>query len=287
MKTILLPTDFTKHSQQAMKFAIHLAKRANAKIIVSHCFFVPNLDINTPVDILEDLYIDQKKAAEKSLMQTCQEISLHKNSKGETLQTEFIAEQDIPFVEILKLIQDKKIDLIVMGVEDHKHLFNLLGSTALHVSRTSSCPVLLIHEENEVCDFNRVYFALEDVKEDLAKVKQLIPLTRIYESEISILHIDPLPKNEDALEAMLYQKKQYDQLLSQIVQVYKHYPNIHFHYNISDETFQKMNQILQADRPDLLVLIHKERPLMESIFHKSVIRQFLKTSPVPLLILHG
>jgi len=286
MKTILLPTDFKKPSQKAMKFAIHIAKRANAKIIVTNCFFVPNLDINTQVELLEDFYTEQRKAAEKSLMQCCQYISLHKNSHGEYIQTEFVAEQNIPSSEIEKLAEEKKADLIVMGVDDEVHLLTLLGSTTLHVAKTSTCPVLLIHEKTKIQDFNRVYFALENIKTDLVKLKQLIPLTRIYDSEISILHIDPLPKDEDALEAMLYQKSQYDRLLNQIIQVYKHYPNIHFHYNISDETFQNMNQLLQTDHPDLLVLVHKERPLLESIFHKSVIRKLLKTSDVPLLILH-
>ncbi len=286
MKNILLPTDFKKHSEKAMEFAINIAKRANAKIIVTNCFFVPNVDINIPVDILEDLYLSQRIASEKALMQWCQEISSHKNSLGEPIQTEFIADQNIPSSEILKLVDEKKISLIVMGVENKKHLLNLLGSTVLHVSSTAHCPVLLVHEKSEYSYFNKVFFAVEDVKEDLIKIKQIIPLTQPYDSEISVLHIDPLPKNTDALEAMLFQKSQYDNLLNRISKKHILYPNIQFHYNISDETFKKMNHILRTEEPDLLVLIHKDRPFVKSIFHKSVIKEIIKNTDTPLLIIH-
>lgn len=286
MRTILLPTDFKKHSEKAMSFAINIAKRANAKIIVTNCFFIPNVDINIPVDILEDLYLSQRKASEKALTQWCQEISSYKNSLGESIQTEFIADQNIPSAKILALIDEKEISLIVMGVENKKHLLNLLGSTALDVSSKAHCPVLLVHEKSEYSYFNKVFFAIENVKEDLIKIKQMIPFLRPYDSEISVLHIDPLPKNTDALEAMLCQKSEYDSLLNRIMKKYRYYPNVHFHYNVSDETFKKMDLILRTEKPDLLVLIYKERPFTKSIFHKSVIKEIIKKKDTPLLIIH-
>ncbi len=286
MKIILLPTDFKKHSEKAMSFAINIAKRANAKIIVTNCFFVPNEDINVPLDILGDLYISQRNASEESLKQWCQEISSHKNSLGESLQTEFIADQNIPSSKILNLVDEKNISLIVMGVENKKHLLNLLGSTVLDVCSAAHCPVLLVHEQSEYSYFNKVFFAIEDVKEDLIKIKQIIPFTRPYDSEISVLHIEPLPKDTDALEAMLCQKSEYDRLLNRITKKHSHYPNIYFHYNISDDTFKKMDHKLRTENPDLLVLIHKDRPFIKSIFHKSVIKEIIKNTDTPLLIIH-
>ena len=286
MKTILLPTNFSPHSEQAMQFAINIAKLSNAKIIVSHCFFVPNLDINTPVDILEELYVQNKKDADQLLTQCCQNIALHKNNEGVPIPTTFISEQNLPYSHVRKIVEEHTVDLIVMGIETKKHLFELLGSTALHVANTSTCPVLLVHDKSQYKYFNKVFFAIENVKEDIQKLKKIIPFTRLYDSEISLLHIDPLPKDEDALEAMLYQKQQYECLLNQIVQEYKHSPNIHFHYNISDETFKKMDQVLKTEEPDLLVLVHKDRSLLESIFHKSTIKQILINNSIPLLIIH-
>lgn len=286
MKTILLPTDFKKHSEKAMLFAIKIAQKINAKIIVTNCFFVPNIDINTPVDIMEEFYISQRAEAEKALDKWCKQISSYKNSLEEAIPSEFVTEQNIPSSQILKLVEEKKVDLIVMGVENQKHILNLLGSTALHVSKTASCPVLLVHEKSEYHYLNKVFFAVEEIKEDLPKIKKVIPFTRAYDSEISVFHIDPLPKNKDALEAMLCQKSEYDHLLNRIMKKYNYYPNIHFHYNISDETFKKMDYTLRTEQPDLLVLIHKDRPLLKSIFHKSVIKEIIKNTTTPLLIIH-
>ena len=40
MKTILVPTDFSKNAENALLYAINLAKRMSAKIILLHSFHV-------------------------------------------------------------------------------------------------------------------------------------------------------------------------------------------------------------------------------------------------------
>jgi nucleotide-binding universal stress UspA family protein len=42
MKTILVPTDFSKHAKYATEVAMNIAKRANAKLLLLHIVELPS-----------------------------------------------------------------------------------------------------------------------------------------------------------------------------------------------------------------------------------------------------
>lgn len=285
MKTILLPTDFGKHSEKALEFAIQIARKSNAKIIVAHSFFISTMDVYVPVDTLQDIYEEEREDSEKELISYCQKIALNRSESGDMLQAEFVTEQNLPASEILHLIKEKKIDLVVMGTEGEDHLLGFLGSTTLEVLNKAKCPVLVVHEQSTFKEFHNIYFAIQEMKEDLLKIRQLIPLAGFFNGEISILHIDRFPEEMNTLRKMWKEKEESEIFLDGIKKRYN-YPTIKFHFDISDNTFKKMDEVLEKDSPDLMVLVHKKRNWFENIFHKSVIKYLVKNTNTPLLIIH-
>lgn len=285
MKTILLPTDFGKHSEKALDFAIYLAQKSNAKIIVAHSFFVATMDAYVPPNMLQDIYEEEKKSSEKALSNYCQRISSNRSVDGKRLDAEYVAEQNIPSSEILELVKEKNIDLVVMGTEGEDQLFGFLGSTTLDVLNKAKCPVLVVHEHSSLKDFHKIYFAVEDMKEDFLKIKHVVPLARLFNAEISILHIDRFPEEINALREMYEQKEESEILLSGIKEQYN-YPSIKFHYDVADNTFKKMDEVLEKNGPDLMVLVHQKRNWVSAFFHRSVISYLVRSTNTPLLIIH-
>jgi nucleotide-binding universal stress UspA family protein len=53
MKTILVPTDFSKNAENALQYAINLANKMQAKIILLHSFHIDYTNAGIPADIIE------------------------------------------------------------------------------------------------------------------------------------------------------------------------------------------------------------------------------------------
>jgi len=285
MKTILLPTDFKKHSETAMQFAIKIAQQTGAEIIITHAYLIPSMDIPLPTYMTSNILEEQQAAVENELGYYKETISKYFYTNGDPIQSKSLAEQDLPASEIVHLIKDKNIELVVMGLEDENHLFKFLTSTAVQVLNNIHCPLLLVHEQSKVTDFKNICFALENIHEDLPKIGQLLPLAKVFNADVSLYHIDKSPEGIDDLTNLWEQRRHHDFLLHEIKQQYN-YPNISFRYNLSDEIFDTMDGIVQQSHPDVLALVHKKRNWVQLVFHKSVIRHMIKNANTPLFIIH-
>ncbi|MDB5273243.1 MAG: universal stress protein UspA [Chitinophagaceae bacterium] len=285
MKTILLPTDFKKHSETALQFAIKIAQQTGAKIIVTHAYLIPSIDTPIPTYVTSNILEEQQAIVENELRYYEENISTNSYINGDPIQSESLAERDLPASEIVHLIKDKNIDLVVMGLEDENHLFQFLASTAIQVLNNIHCPLLLVHEQSKVTDFKNICFALENIQEDLPKIGQLLPLANVFNADVTLFHIDKSPEGIDDLTNLWEQRRHHEFLLNEIKQQYN-YPNISFRYNLSDEIFDNMDEVVQQSHPDLLALVHKKRNWVQLVFHKSVVRHMIKNINTPLFIIH-
>ncbi|GBD98869.1 putative universal stress protein [bacterium BMS3Abin07] len=139
IKTVLCPTDFMEGSQEAVKYAVDIAKKYEAKLILLHVihdlkkvtgWYVPHIT-------MDELYKDIESGAMKELDKIfAEELRGFDNTERKILK-------GIPYVEIIRFAEDNKIDLIVMGTHGRKGLDRMIfGSTAEHVVKNAGCPVL-------------------------------------------------------------------------------------------------------------------------------------------------
>lgn len=142
MKSIIVPTDFSEHSEYALKVAATLAKKHKAEIIVLHM-----LELNQAIiSGAEGFYPEQTvffiKLAEKRLTEFMAKPYL----KG--IDVVPIVKHFKVFSEVNEIAKEHKADLVVMGshgVDGFKEMF--VGSNAEKVVRNSDVPVLVIKED--------------------------------------------------------------------------------------------------------------------------------------------
>ena len=140
-KKILVPTDFSPHSQEALRTAVDVAQKYGASITLIHVYepvaytLPEGYVLVTPqqlVDLNSELERRLAKAKAEAVQAGVREIS-----------TELL--QGPPPHEIVDFAQQKAMDLIVMGTHGRtgiKH--TLLGSIAERVLRKAACPVLTV-----------------------------------------------------------------------------------------------------------------------------------------------
>ena len=51
MKTIFVPTDFSDNAEKALEFAVCMAKKENARILLFHAFHMPYVSPDVPMDV--------------------------------------------------------------------------------------------------------------------------------------------------------------------------------------------------------------------------------------------
>jgi nucleotide-binding universal stress UspA family protein len=140
-KKILFATDFSEGSDYAFEYALSLAKKCEAKLLVVHA-------INEPVDLsgfyvphisFDKLEEEIEEGARKMMDKFCTSHII-----GFDDYESFIV-PGIAYEEIIKTAQEQEADLIVMGTHGRAGLDHVLfGSTAEKVVRKSPIPVMTI-----------------------------------------------------------------------------------------------------------------------------------------------
>jgi nucleotide-binding universal stress UspA family protein len=148
LKRILLPTDFSKHSQNALAYATAFAEKFGAEIYLLHvvqdlAIFIPEaVSVSPPMVPPVEQFT---AAARASLLQVAVENKLDRFG----VQVE--VREGTPFYEIIQVAREKDVDLIIMGTHGRGGLTHvLLGSVTEKVVRKAPCPVLTVrHPEHE------------------------------------------------------------------------------------------------------------------------------------------
>jgi nucleotide-binding universal stress UspA family protein len=135
IKTILHPTDFSKPSECALRFACALARDYEARLLLLHVVEPPvyygelGMTVPLPADFHESLHERLTK--------------LVPSGSGISVET-ILIEGGAP-KEILHVAEEQHVDLIVLGTHGRTGLARvLLGSVAENVIRHSRIPVLTL-----------------------------------------------------------------------------------------------------------------------------------------------
>jgi len=148
LQRILVPTDFSKSSSNALTYAGAFAEKFGAELYLIHVvqdlsLFIPEAVLVGPVPAppAEQFLAAARTALERAI----QGLSF----PGVTIHSEVL--EGSAFDAIIRFAREKDIDLIVMGTHGHTGLAHLLlGSVAEKVVRLAPCPVLTVrHPEHE------------------------------------------------------------------------------------------------------------------------------------------
>lgn len=139
LKKILCPVDHSECSYRALKYAISLALKDEAKLYLMHVIDIRLYDTEiykfSPYKLNE---IDLTKIRE-DLLKSLPEGTL------DVLEVETIVVKGVPFHEIINAATSIDADLIVIGTHGRTGLSHaVMGSVAEKVVRTAPCPVLTV-----------------------------------------------------------------------------------------------------------------------------------------------
>jgi nucleotide-binding universal stress UspA family protein len=190
-KNIMLATDFSPASDNALGYAAAIARLHDGKLILAHAI-PPEARTSVPLDPLP-----------LSLDRDLQEAEVHMRQLTRGKLLEHIAHEDViergPTCEvILDLIVRNNVDLLVVGTHGRGALKKLLlGSVAEELFRLAACPVLTVGPgasvpsaaEPDIC---RVLFATDFSPTSLRTLPYATSIARANKAQLILLHILPV-----------------------------------------------------------------------------------------------
>ncbi|MGQ0659218.1 MAG: universal stress protein [Chromatiales bacterium] len=145
IRRILCATDFSNASRRAYEYAIDLATKLKAEIVLVHAYQVPTY---TLPDGMVEVPVEVESEVRKRLGEQLEAFQRSADTKGVAVRTQL--SDGVPYVEITHAARELRADLIVIGTHGRTGLAHLLlGSVAERVVRISEIPVLTIRSHSE------------------------------------------------------------------------------------------------------------------------------------------
>ena len=277
MKRILVPVDFSTNSKKAFRYAVDIASRSGADIILYHLF--------RPLKASEAGVVFNVDEHNRRL----QEIVLKRLQR---LQKKVLADTNanvpvsahvgrIPVVKnILDFADENYIDLVVMGTEGATGLKKItLGSNAAKIIQRAKIPVFLIPEKFKWKKPGKILFATAIHKSDNNAIPILSALSGIYNAEITMVNLRD-PHQPETMK----DKKQFERHVSDMQKAFKD-TRLGL-LQIDTFSISKTIQHLYEEIPyDILVMIRRRKSIIQQIFVESFTKNMAFITGNPLLII--
>ena len=145
IKKILYPTDFSEPAENALEYAVFMAKTHHADLALLHV--VDQLHGFTHYEILA---MTPMEIAEKMTARTLEDLQAIADRVNGAVTAKPAVREGKAWLEICEAAQEENADLIVMGSHGRSGLSHvLLGSVAEKVVRHAACPVLVVREPGD------------------------------------------------------------------------------------------------------------------------------------------
>jgi len=149
IKKILFATDLSKNSAYAFYYAVHMAKKDEAKIVILHAVEPLPPMLITFGDFSHKVAKDRWEETVKKFKERIQDISVKVDARTSISSVDLVSEILIrlghPVEEILKVVDEQGCDVIVLGTHGKGFLKQtFLGSVSSSVLLRTRKPVFLV-----------------------------------------------------------------------------------------------------------------------------------------------
>ncbi|WP_283635453.1 universal stress protein [Aquaticitalea lipolytica] len=279
MKNVLLPTDFSENSWNAILYALNFFKNEKCNLYLLHVNKISNLTINdSPYiltqEVIEEVYNKPSKAQLKKLLRKISEQV--PNNKKHNFYT--ITDYNFFIESIRNHVSEKKIDLIVMGTKGATGLKKLIvGSNTADIITKVKCATLVVPENANYVDIKEVAYPTDfSLLYGIETLQPIADILDTYNSSIRILHI--CKKGE---ELNTSQKKS-KELLEDFFIHHKY----SFHFLTNKRVEDAVQCFVESMGVNMIVMVAKNLNYFQQILFHDKIEEISYHTDVPFLVLH-
>lgn len=290
---ILLPTDFSLHSDNAAKLAFKLASRLGMSIDMLHSFIAPaspqGVQLMDSYDYeLADMAERQTIEVESTRMMEEYAAKIRgwiKSGEVPAVKFSTTVTEGIPEESILLYARDKNPQLIVMGTRGaDKKEAELIGSVTAEVLDSCRIPAFTVPESVDVAtvaDLHKVAFVCNLEQEDMIALDTLYRLFPDQPLEVMLIYI-PGRRERNVSDAKTAQAQ-----LNLLNYCREHFPGYGFDMRTVrlDTLIDDFKEIMQEGPFNLICVPNKKRNVFARVFNPSIAHKILFRADVPMMVI--
>ncbi len=266
MKTILVATDFSAASNNALKYALAFAKAFKSRLIVYHGFrIIYTTDVlMSPQQVKEDC----REELQKQIL-ACNQIT--------QVDVKIIVEESVSILHsIQNIAKANEAELIFMGMKNNgRAMRKLFASTAVDLAHVSTIPLVIVPEKAPLTLPVNILLA-NDIHAD-TDLEILNPISEITSHLNAQLFIVRVVK-EDSQEAE--EKTQFEKGISRLAALHPQYIFAH-----DQNVNHKLAELLNQCKADMVVMVPHQHGVFDRLINSSKTNYMLFHSHIPVMVL--
>jgi len=278
MKSILIPTDFSENSMNAVKYALEFFKYQKAQFYFMHAYQNEFYDHEELVsrDVFDDVLDTVKNESQQSLeklLNTVKEIA-----PNPRFTYHMISSYSTLVEEANSIVDAKNIDLIVMGTKgksNDRHI--VFGSQTFQVLKYVQCPVLAIPTNYTNTQPKHILFPTNYLMPyKRRELKLLSEVAKSYRSEIDVLYVSKSNKlsmrqedNKDFIKDTLRDNQ------------------VSFYIKDSKNLDEAIKNYIKDKKIDMITMVNTQHSFLEDMLFPSAIDKVSLGLEIPLLAMQN
>ena len=278
MISILLPTDFSDNSRNAITYALEFFKHQKVEFFFMHAYqnVVYSHDNMVSRSVFYEILESIGNTSQRNLENLLAEV---KKSTPNPKHTYHIISSCNTLVEEVNLISESKnIDLIVMGTtgkSSERHL--KFGSNTFNVLKSVKCPVLAIPSHYSLAQPKHILFPTDyRIGYKQRELELLCTLAASYKSDFTVLYVSKSKK-------LTLKQEENQTILKESI----HSTEVNFSIEKDKNIALGIQNCIKNKKIELLVMVNTHHSFWENLLFESNIDNVGIDLKIPLLVMQN
>lgn len=274
MNRILVPIDFTKVSFAAYNYAINLAMSMGGEVTVLHV--INGSFTTTDVSFLDTMDMVYESSRQK-LAYFIDDYAQKQGLEDIDVKVHREVRFGVAGFTIADYANDHKFDYVVAGMRDnHNIIEKILGTTSTIVTKLTSCPVILIHENTKWLTPKKIIFTIDNSADFDESIARFVRFNGFFGASTDFIHIrlddDHIEQTKEAVIKEIFAIKKPD-FSFEIKMIY------------GGDIVQSIVDYSIFEKADMLVMVHRKRSFLDSFFNRSLSLKTAEGLHLPVMVL--
>lgn len=277
MKNILIPTDFSENSQDAIKYALEYFSGIPVNFYLLHAS--PNQIPHTQPPNGAPKSHDSPVGSNTSLTQLQEEIKYCKTLTLSPLHKFFCIHENISLVEaVRKNLIEKEIDYIVMGTKGvAKKNGTDIGSNTGEVITKVKCPILVVPRQARFNGIKNIAFPTD--YNCIYKDRVVSTMSEMLKLQNASLRILNIKSNDKPLSQEQLDNKSF-------LQDYLKDINHSFHFLENNKVEMGIQDFVETWEIDMIAMVAKKLNLIQRLLFNPIDKSIRYHKEIPFLVVH-
>ncbi|WP_324027714.1 universal stress protein [Maribacter sp. BPC-D8] len=277
MKHILIPSNFSSNSWNALEYAVNLFTNEQCIFYVLHVDELSNSDIHG--NSLLVMTKPNRISSKESLQLLFKKIS---NLCTNPLHQFIALEEYGNFIDIVKkTVEAKKIDIIVMGTKGAKGLkASVIGTNTGNVITKVACNVLVIPENTIIKVPSKIAFPTDfNLFYTYPILNSITEILEISNAKLDVIHVTQFKPNFS--NSQVINQAYLNDYLKELF-IDKH----SFNHILGKSVRDSILDYISDNKIEMLTLVAKNLNLFQQVFFNNSVEELSHQTSIPLFVMH-